>query len=154
MNILKLHEALARKYGDYWDYEIETLSIDMGAVFDEMAFGKIATLISLNKNPDHFTHYADYFLRFVEVANDESPDELMMHLPTSLDLVWALTVLDEMGKGEVTDCIKGIVDYILDEEGHGEAFHPILAKYSTKQGVTTRRTRAATTYIKGKKAGL
>lgn len=146
MNILKLDKMLSNKYEEYWELEPETLSLDLGVSFTENDYAVLTTLISLHRNPEEFLTYADYFLRFIEVSNLYYPDEYFTHMPTSLELVWALHVLSELVDDVESPMITAVVRYVLNSEGL-PPYHPLLARFSNEKLITSDATKAADTYI-------
>ena len=149
MNLSKLNNLLKSKVGAEWsELEIETVSLEIGALFDDLSTVKVAALKSLLAHPDITLNDADYLLRFVEIANGNLPDPHHHDIPTSLELDFAIqeleTILgDRMTK---TNTLSNVIRYIVNDEGHGKIASPTLAKYSGKEQVTTEFTNAYSMY--------
>lgn len=155
MHLSKLKTLLDKRFGkDWYNWEVETLSLEIGAMLDDITYIKMLVLKAIESHPDTITNDADYFLRFVEIANGNAPDPHHHDIPTSLELAFALTELQEIiGEVKPTDCIKEVSRYVLDHEGHGEAYDPILAKFSGRALVTNEKSKASAEYIKHMKEG-
>lgn len=158
MNLSRLDDLLDKKLGDDWhNWELETLSFELGAQFDEVSLVKIMILKSLQENPAIILNDADYFLRFIEIANGNVPDPHHHDIPTSLELIFAIQELWYiLGKDNVpvNICLSTVTRYILNDEGHGEAYYPCLSIYSGYPLVTNGKTEAGDEYIKCMKKGL
>lgn len=149
MILSELKKALDKKFGDEWyTYEIETLSFELGALFDEKTVQKITVLMLAHTDPDILINDADYFLRFIEVANGHVVDAHYHDIPSSLEILYALQelkrILDEV---PATPMLRNVTGYVINNEGHGEAFHPLLAEYSGKSLVKNEKTSAGNSYI-------
>ena len=151
MNLSRLDAMLDRKLGPDWhNWEVETLSMEIGALFDDITFVKILILKSLQEHPDIILNDAEYLLRFVEIANGNVPDPHHHDIPTSLELIfafhelWAILGKDNV---EVNACLANMARYIINEEGHGEAYHSCLSMYSGYPLVTNDKTKAGDKYI-------
>lgn len=151
MNLSKLNELLNKKLGNEWHLlEIETLSMMIGAKFDDITFVKAILLKTLQLHPATIITDADYFLRFVEIANGNVPDPHHHDIPSSLELIFAMQELFKiLGEDNVdkTNCLSNVIRYVINDEGHGEAYHGCLSKYSGKPLVTNDKTKAADEYI-------
>lgn len=136
MKLLKLETLLTQKFG--WDWchlETETLSLEIGALFDELTVAQISTLKAIHLHHDVLLHDADYFLRFVEVANGHLPDPHHHDIPTSLELDYALKQLEEICEFrklemQKTNMFSNVILYVVNNEGHGSVATDTLAKYS------------------------
>ena len=155
MNLSKLDDILDKKLGDDWHlWEIETISMEIGAVLDELSFLKVLILKGLQEHPDITLNDADYFLRFIEIANGEVPDPHYHDIPSSLELLFALSELEHiLGTVEKTNCLSNVTRYVLNNEGHGQAYHPLLSKYSGEPLVTNEKTKAGEEYLAHMKSG-
>ncbi len=151
MLLSKLDNKLQR-FGDYWDLEIETISLELGAEFDNKTLASVSVLMGLRRNAQLVLEDPDFFLRFIEVANGNSPDAGYHDIPTSLELLFALSELEIIGGDVHTDLIRETIVYILNDEGHGEAYHPLFAKYSDMPFINNEKTRAGKLYIKAMRA--
>lgn len=152
MILSRLDAMLDKKLGDDWHLlEMETLSLIIGAQFDEITIIKIVMLKALQEHPHTILNDADYFLRFVEVANGNVADPHHHDIPSSLELVWAFHELWKiLGKDQVptNNCLSNVTRYILNDEGHGEAYCPCLSLYSGRPLVTNEKSKASTEYVK------
>ncbi|CAM0045677.1 hypothetical protein VPHD181_0304 [Vibrio phage D181] len=145
----KLDDVLDAKWGDDWhEWEMETLSLEMGAKFDESTIIKIVILKALQEHPDIVLNDADYFLRFVEAANHGVPDPHHADIPTSLELDYALKELEHIlgDRMKKTNMLKNVVNYVVKNEGHGKVASERLAKYGGKEQVMTEFTKAYEMY--------
>ena len=149
MNLSKFDAILDKKLSPEWHLlEIETLSLELGAILDDISFLKVVILKSLQEHPDIIMNDAEYLGRFIEIANGNVPDPHYTDIPTSLELVFALVEMEEiLGTVGNTPCLAEYTRYILNEEGHGEAYHPILSKFSGFVNVVNEKTKAANDYI-------
>lgn len=152
MILSKLDAILDRKLSPEWhNWEVETLSMELGAVLDDYTLVKVMILKSLQEHPDIILHDADYLLRFIEIANGNVPDPHHHDIPGSLELIFAIkelqTILGESNV-PVNNCLATVTRYVVNNEGHGEAYHPILSKYSGYPLVTNEKTKAGDEYIK------
>lgn len=149
MNLSKLDAILDKKLGSDWHtWEIETVSLEIGAKLDDLTVIKLVILKSLQEHPDIILNDADYFLRFVEVANGNVPDPHHADIPTSLEIDFALREMEAIlgDKAEKTPVIKNIIKYVVKEEGHGQICSPILSKYSDVSILKTEKTEVYEQY--------
>lgn len=152
MNLMKLEKLLTQKFG--WDWchlELETLSLEMGAMFDELARAQIAVLQAIHLHHEVILNDADYFLRFIEVANKNAPDPHHHDIPTTLELDYALRTLEDICefrklKLEKTPMLKYVVQYVINNEGHGKAASEHLARYLGTRPVKTEFAHAYEQY--------
>lgn len=155
MNLSKLDALLDKKLGVEWHtWEIETLSLELGAILDAFTFVKLIVLKRLQEDPTLVLNDADYFLRFVEIANNNVPDPHHHDIPSTLEVIYALKELQRImatvpGYGPVprTGCLSNVTRYVMNDEGHGEAYHPLLSEYSGKPLVINDKTKAGDEYI-------
>lgn len=149
MILSELDKALTVKFGaDWYEYETETLSIELGALFDEKTVQKITVLKVIHTDPELILNDADYFLRFVEVSNGHIVDAHYHDVPTSLELLYAIKELQRLlGEVPKTDMLSNVTRYVLNNEGHGEAYHKILADYSGTPLVSNSKSEAGDLYI-------
>lgn len=149
MLLSKLDDMLDIKLGDNWhEWEMETLSLEIGAQFDELTVIKIVILKALQEHPDIILNDADYWMRFVEVANGNIPDPHHHDIPTSLEQDFALREAEHIlgDRMKPTYMLKNVTNYVINNEGHGKAYSPILAKYCGKSYVNTETTKAYEIY--------
>lgn len=150
MNLSTLDDMLDKKLGADWHLmEVETLSLTIGALFDDLTLLKVMMLKTLQESPGVILNDAEYMLRLVEIANGNVPDPHHHDIPNGLELVYALSEMEHiLGEFTNTTCIKELTKYVIREEGHGESYHPLLSKYSDLPLVTSDKTKAAEDYIK------
>lgn len=154
MILSRLDDILDKKLGDDWhEWEPETLSYELGAEFDAESLVKIVILKSLQSHPEIVLDDADYFLRFIEVANGNLPDPHHHDIPTTLELDFALRELEHIlgDRMEKTSAIKHAIKYIVRDEGHGKYASKLLAKYSGESFTQTDFTKAYDEYAKDMK---
>lgn len=140
--LTRLDKLFSTRYGKDWtSLETETLSLDTGAAFDPHTVEKIQILKAVKHNPLEFLENADYFLRFVEVANGHLLEPEFVHMPNSLELAWALVELK--GLIDITDptVLAHVCHYVLQEEGYGKAVPPFNF---IKEPLTTEQTEEET----------
>ena len=151
MMMSKLNTLLSRKLGEGWhELEIETISLELGALFDKLSVLKLIMLKTLMAHPENVLTDADYFLRFVEVANQEIPDPHHHDIPTSLELAWALSELVKiLGSDKVrkNNMLSNVIRYVINNEGHGETYHRVLSVYSGEELITNEKTKACDEYL-------
>ncbi len=149
MKLSKLKSVLEKKYGDDWsDLEIETISMDLGAAFDMLTIAQFAILKTLKDDEFIIANDADYFNRFIEVANGYTPDPHYHDIPNSLELAFALTEWEKLtGSLPKTKCVKLMSGYILDNEGHGHAYHDCLSSVSGRSMLNDDKTEACNRYL-------
>lgn len=151
MNLSKLDATLDKKLGPDWHtWEAETLSLEIGAKLDDLTFSQVIMLKSLQEHPDVILNDAEYFLRFVEVANGNVVDPHHHDIPTSLELAFAFQELWKiLGREQVkpNNCLSNVTRYVLNNEGHGQAYHSCLSIYSGRPLVTNEKSRAGDEYI-------
>lgn len=140
--LVKMDKLFTKRYGQDWtSLETETLSLDTGAAFDPHTVEKIQMIKAVKGNPLEFLEHADYFLRFVEVANGHLLEPEFVHMPNSLELAWALVELK--GLIEVADAsvLAVVCHYVLQDEGYAKAVPPF--DFVT-QPLTTEQSEAET----------
>ena len=149
MNLSMFDAILDKKLGPEWHLmEIETLSLVLGAVLDDISFLKVVILKTLQEHPEKIIGDAEYLGRFVEIANGNVPDPQHTDVPTSLELLFALHELKKiLGDVPITTCLSEYTRYILKDEGHGDAYHPCLSEYSGYPLVKDKKTEAGDKYL-------
>lgn len=121
----KLKATLDKRYGHEWpELSVETISMDLGIVLTPTMQSQMMVLRTLGAHPEKFLHDASYFLRFVEAANAHHVDPTVAYMPNVLELSWGLTELNRILPGELSNAIKVICHYILQDEGFGSAPPP------------------------------
>lgn len=148
MKMSALDDALDKKLGDDWHLmEIETLSLHIGALFDELTMVKIFILKVLQQKPELVLNDVDYFLRFVEACNGNVPDPDHADIPTSIELDFALREVEHIlgDRMKPTGMLSNLVRYVVNDEGHGKVASDLLAKYS---GIPKQETEFTIAYEK------
>lgn len=122
----KLKATLDKRYGAEWPHlELETISLDLGAVLTPVMLSQLTILRTLGEHPHLFESDASYFLRFVEAANSHAIDPTVAYMPNVLELAWGLIELKRiLPELEYSNAIKTICHYILQDEGFGSAPPP------------------------------
>lgn len=149
MILSKLDNILGQKLGADWhELELETISLEIGIKLDPLTIIKMMVLKALHDHPDVILNDADYFLRFVEIANGNVPDPHHHDIPTSLEVDFALKELSSIlgDTMKPTNMLKNVVKYILNNEGHGKAHSETLARYAGCEQIQTETTKAYEMY--------
>lgn len=152
--LVRLDKLFTKRYGQDWvSLETETLSLDTGAAFDPHTVEKIQMIKAIKHNPLEFLENADYFLRFVEVANGHLLEPEFVHMPNSLELAWALVELKGLISIPDSSVLATICHYVLQEEGYAKAVPPfdfIKEPLTTDQSEeeTANKAKAIRLYIR------
>ena len=135
----KIKESLDRIFGEnvWHDYELETISIELGLVFDELLRDKISLLRVLLSNPKAVWKDVLLFIYATEAINNTPVDfETVPHL-TSLEICFAVHELQDLLKTptqeEEVELGKGVVElirWVLTEEGYTEVPIPLSSLVS------------------------
>lgn len=122
----RLKDQLEARYGEDWpEIEPETLFVDLGIQMNPLMLSQYNLLRTLGKRPDLFLEDANYFLRFVQAANNHYVDLKTPYIPNSLELAWGLEELKTLWPElEFNAMIETISHYILSEEGYSVAPPP------------------------------
>lgn len=126
-SLLKIATNLTRIFGHHaWEnLELETISLELGFVFDDLLRDKINLLQILNANPLIYYNDVLFFLHTVNVTNDNITDFQTIPLPSSLEIAYAHTELSKLYSGhEYGSGVKKTVQYILTLEGYSEPVWP------------------------------
>jgi hypothetical protein len=115
--------------GEWKDWELETISMELGLVLDELTRDKISLLQAIEKDPELLYGDMAFFLHAVDVMNNKVADFEYLPLPTSLELAYAIEESKnlEVPKGsfnEPNSDIVEVVTYLLREEGYSEPVYP------------------------------
>lgn len=152
---------LDRMFGknEWVKWEMETISLELKMVFDELTRDKIHLLQVIEQRPDLFYTDAIFFLHAVEVMNNKIADFDHFPMPNSLEVAYALHEMKALRpdgeKHKVPDSsISDIVAYILREEGYSVPVPPFefipadeLEKGQTPVDVEAKK-KAIELYIK------
>lgn len=116
-----LKTQLEDRYGEEWyDIEPETITLDLGIVLTPVMLSQLFILKTMAQRPDLFLTDANYFLRFVQAANNNLVDLSVPYIPNSLALAWGLYELKKIWpEAEMTPMIERVCHYILQNEGYG-----------------------------------
>ena len=122
----KLKATLDKRYGPEWpELDVETISLDLGHVLTPVMVTQLMVLRTLGEHPEKFENDASYFLRFIEAANAHHVDPTVAYMPNVLELAWGLTELKRILPAlELSNTIKTVCHYILQDEGFGSAPPP------------------------------
>jgi hypothetical protein len=121
---------LDRMFGEHaWDnFELETISLELGIGLDELTQDKICVIQTLNQSIGMFSGDVLFFLHAVNVINNNIADFDTFPMPTSLEIAYAYTeVVDTFNKGTtltLSSAVKKTVAYILNHEGYSEPVAP------------------------------
>lgn len=142
--------------GEWKDYELETISLDLDIVLDELLRDKICVLQIQEEAPITFWENPLFFVYASDVINNKVADFETFVLPTSLELGYAIHVMHEMCPIEPSYNVKAVIKYVLQEEGYTSPVAPLDFKGITltnseeakKEDMTMKET-AMQLYIKG-----
>lgn len=146
-SLVKIRDSLIRIFGEDWyDLEIETLSFELGFIFDELLIDKINVLKILKVRPNLFFEDLMFFVHTVEVINNIATDfETFPHL-TSLEIAVALTEVESLvGTSEygMSLEVREYVNFVLNEEGYSKVLGPFLryGPFKLTEGQTEEDTK-------------
>lgn len=149
---------LDRMYGkDKWpSYELETLSLDMGFVFDELIQDKLNLLQICAQNPNAYFGDVLFFLHSVAVINNNVADFDTFPFPSSLEIAYAHTEMRKLfPTQEYSSGVIKTITYILNLEGYSKPVWPFeemgvkasdLHEGQTEED-TKNKEKAVKTYI-------
>lgn len=156
--ICVIKEHLDRIFGKgVWkDYEVETMSIELGIVMDPLLRDKINVLIAMEFSPDKFYEEPLFFLFATEVMNNKIADFTHLPMPTSLEMAYAIKEMSLTFPGTFEYPVKKAVTFILNNEGYSKALGPfkdVAYEDELHQGQletdTADKLKAINQYIKG-----
>lgn len=151
---------LDRMYGrENWpNYELETLSLDMGFTFDELTQDKLNVLQLVIQEPKAVFTDVLFFLHTVSVINNNIADFDTLPLPSSLEIAYAHEELKKIfGTTEYGPSILKTIAYILTLEGYSYPVPPFgemgITKVMLHEGQTEQDTKdkeaAVKQYLEG-----
>lgn len=155
--ICVIKEHMDRIFGkDLWrEYDLESISLDLNLVMDELLRDKITLLQILEHDSDLFYSDVLFFLHATEVMNNKVADFESLPYPNSLEIAYAIHEMQRTFPGEFQYPVKKAVTYLLKDEGYSEAvgiFNDIAFKNELSEGQessdTTNKLKAITAYIK------
>lgn len=123
--LTKIKQGLDRVFGgDIWlDYELETISLQLGFEFDQLLQDKVNLLKVIFTDPDLFFDDVAFMLYATKVINNEEADFSSVPWPLSLEIGYGVyTVLNLLSQEGYTpvlsDSFKKAISYILRQEGY------------------------------------
>lgn len=145
--------------GNAWkDYELETIGMELGVMFDELLRDKITVLQLLEHGTVPYFEDLLFFLHSTNVLNNSIANFDTMPMPSSLEIAFAsMAVVHEYGitSPEFSTGIKKTVNYILTQEGWSDAiapfntyFGPLTLEAGQTQDDTDKKAQAVKLYIK------
>lgn len=118
---------LDRMYGrkNWPGFELETLSLDMGFVFDELIQDKINVLQLLVENPDAYFGDVLFFLHAVGVINNCVADFDTFPFPSSLEIAYAHHEVSKILPGKkYSEGVLKAITHALKLEGFSKPVWP------------------------------
>jgi hypothetical protein len=114
--------------GQWWNYELETISLELGIVFDDLIKDKISLLQIINQTPRLFYTDVLFFLHATTVINNNVAEFERFPLPSSLEMAYAFREMKYFAPGDTTFSagIKKTIIYILTIEGYSEPVAPFV----------------------------
>lgn len=115
--------------GTWKGWELETISDELGVVFDELGRDKIQILQILELNPNMFFEDMSFFLHATIVINNQVADFEYLPMPTSLELAYTLVEIKKlMGPDYIfptpdSDIVDAVA-YLLIEDGYSKPIPP------------------------------
>jgi hypothetical protein len=111
--------------GKWENYELETISLELGFGLDELSRDKLNVLQIVIQTPEAYFEDVLFFLHAVGVINNNVANFETFPLPTSLEMAYAHVEMRKLfpshpyGNG-----VLKTVKYILDQEGYSEPVWP------------------------------
>ena len=146
-----IRDNLNRLLGkDVWlNWELETISLELNMVFEELLRDKICVLQAIGKEPDLFYGDAAFFLYATEVISNKVADFEKLPVPTSLELAYSIEESKSLripfnNLKDKDDDIVDVISYILREEGYSVPVYPFdfIPKDRLEEGQTQIDTEA------------
>lgn len=114
--------------GDSWkNYELETISMELGLAFDELLQDKITVIQLLEHGREMYTDDVLFFLHATNVLNNNIASFDNVPMPSSLEIAFAILSVRGIWPEPEPVYSKGIVRtvaYILRQEGYSEPISP------------------------------
>lgn len=123
----KIVSNLNRMFGKgVWEnYELETLSLELGFVFDDLTQDKLNFLQIVCQLPQSYYEDVLFYLHAVNVINNNIADFDTFPLPSSLEMAFAHVEMKKIfGDKPYSNGIKKTIQYILTLEGYSEPVWP------------------------------
>lgn len=155
--ISHIRTQLDRIFGssEWVDWELETISLDLGLLLDELTRDKIKLLQVMAQKPTLFFEDALFFLYATDVINNKVADFEHAPAPNSLELAYAIFEAHQLGLPRPDmSSIAEVVAYILRQEGYSEPVAPFdfvpasMLSPGQEQVDTEAKKRAIQFYIK------
>jgi hypothetical protein len=114
--------------GQWWNYELETISLELGIVLTDLIKDKIWLLQLINQDARLFYTDVLFFLHAVTVINNNVAEFERFPLPSSLEIAYAYEEMKHFAPGDTSfsDGIKKTIVYILTLEGYSEPVGPFF----------------------------
>jgi hypothetical protein len=113
---------------DTWEgFELETISLELGFVFDELLADKINVIQLLKGSTALFCNDVLFFLHAVNVINNNVADFDTFPMPSSLEIAYAFNEVKSTFPDEKLKFGNGVlktITFILISEGYSEALEP------------------------------
>lgn len=115
--------------GQWATWEVETISLELKLVLDELTRDKICLLQALELNPKLFFEDVSFFLHATDTINNRVADFDTLPMPNSLELAYAieeskqLNVPRESLSNPSSDIVQAVT-YLLKQEGYSEPIPP------------------------------
>lgn len=153
-----IRDNLNRIFGPkVWaEYDLETISLELGIVMDELLRDKITLLQILEQDHELFYNDVLFFLHASEVINNKIADFEALPFPSSLEIAYAIFKIGKLYPDEFAYSVKKAITYILKDEGYSKpvgifkniAFTDELEAGQEKSD-SSDKARAIEEYIKG-----
>lgn len=138
------------------EWSLETMSIGLGIIMDELLRDKITLLQTLEINHNLFYDNVLFCLHSAEVLNNKVADFETIPFPNSLELAYAIHEMKKVYPGDFKYPVKKALTYVLKNEGYSKAvgiFKGIVFEDELAAGQEASDTRdkeeAIKLYIKG-----
>lgn len=126
---------LNRIFGkDKWEhYDLETLSMELGFVLDDLTQDKLNFLQIVCQLPEAFYEDVLFYLHAVNVINNNIADFDTFPLPSSLEMAYAHVAMKKIfGDRKYNSEVLKAIHYVLTLEGYSEPVWPF-----NEMGITT-----------------
>jgi hypothetical protein len=111
--------------GKWENYELETISLELGFALDELSRDKLNVLQIVMQTPEAYFEDVLFYLHAVEVINNNIADFDKFPLPTSLEIAYAHVEMRKLFPAPTySNGILKTIKYILDHEGYSEPVWP------------------------------
>lgn len=155
--ISKIRALLIDVLGESWyELEDETLSLELGVVFDDILLAKIKFLKVMEDDPERFYEDPIFFLHSCDILNNIPVEPEAVPMPSVLEIAYAFEEVTKLFPHDdgVTDELIKIITYMLQQEGYSNAPYPFsfvnpsdLAPGDTEEE-TANKQKAVNIYLK------